>query len=37
VLRGMNFSSTDQYIPQDSLTPVLITPRWKEVAVPVCE
>jgi hypothetical protein len=30
-------NSTDQYIPQDSLTPVLIRPRWKEVAVPVCE
>jgi len=30
-------NSTDQYIPQDSLTPVLSRPRWKEVAVPVCE
>jgi len=30
-------NSTDQYIPQDSLTLVLIRPRWKEVAVPVCE
>jgi len=28
-------NSTDQYIPQDSLTPVLSRPRWKEVAVPV--
>jgi len=30
-------NSTDQYIPQDSPTPVLSRPRWKEVAVPVCE
>jgi len=26
---------TDQHIPQDLLTPVLIRPRWKEVTVPI--